>query len=59
MIYSEGTEIIYKDLCGIIDFVCESYVVLKMKSDQTRSPPRLLIYRECMKEIKILKESSK
>lgn len=56
MIVSEGTKVNFRNCLGIIDFVCDSYVVLQMKPKQNRSPPRLLIDRKFLNEIQILND---
>jgi hypothetical protein len=56
MTLSEGTKVSFRNLQGIIDFVCDSYIILQMKPKQNRSPPRLLIPKEFSKEIEILNE---
>lgn len=56
MTLSEGMKVIFKNQQGVIDFVCDSYIVLQIKSKQNRSPPRLLIPKEFSEEIEILNE---
>lgn len=56
MILSEGTEVIYKDNHGTIDFVCDSYVVLQIKSDEKINSPRSVIYKKFLDEIQILND---
>lgn len=59
MIFSEGTAVIYKEMYGVIDFVCDSYVVIQMQANPERNPARLLVFREYYKEITIQKASTK
>lgn len=59
MVFSLNTEIIYQEMYGLIDFVCDNYVVLKLISNSGRNPARLIVYRENYKNIKIVKESNK
>ena len=59
MIFSEKTEVLYHDMSGIIDFVCDRYVVLKLDSKPNCNSPRLIVYRENFKDIQILKASTK
>jgi hypothetical protein len=59
MIFSEKTEVIYREMSGVIDFVCDSYVVMQVNSVQSSTSARLLIYRENFKDIEIFKASSK
>jgi hypothetical protein len=58
--FVEKTEVIYKDMCGIVDFVCDKYLVLKFPpaSDKYNSA-RLLVYRENFNQVKCLKDSEK
>jgi hypothetical protein len=59
MIFSEKTEVTYRGMFGVIDFVCDSYVVVQIPSVKNRNPARLIVFREYYKEIEILKASSK
>lgn len=59
MIFSENTEVTYREMSGVIDFVCNSYVVLKLPSKPDRNPARLIVFRENYKDIQILKASNK
>lgn len=59
MIFSEGVEVKYKDMYGIIDFVCESYIVIEVSSPLSENPARLLIYKENYNQIDISKASNK
>jgi len=59
MIFSEGTSVIYKGMLGVIDFVCDSYVVMQVPAQPNRNSPRLLVFREYYKQITIEKESTK
>ena len=59
MIFSEGVEVKYKDMYGIIDFVCESYIVIEVSSPLSENPARLLIYEENYNQIDISKASNK
>ncbi len=59
MIFSEGVEITYKGMIGVIDFVCDTYVVLKVSSPLSVNPSRLLIYKENYNQIDISKASNK
>lgn len=54
MSFIEGTEVIYKDLSGTIDFVCPSYVVISIAS-KTATPARLLVYRKYYSDIHCMK----
>lgn len=59
MIFSEKTEVIYKGMYGMIDFVCDTYVVVQVQSKTDRNPARLLVFRENYKLIEIAKQSTK
>ena len=59
MIFSEGTAVIYKGMYGVIDFVCDHYVVIQLPAHPSRNSPRLLVFREYYKQIAIQKESTK
>lgn len=59
MIFSEQTEVTYNGMYGVIDFICDRYVVLQITSKTSTSPVRLIIYRENYKQIEILKASEK
>ncbi len=59
MIFAENTQVIYKGMCGVIDFVCDNYVVVKLPAAPDRNPPRVLVFRHYYKDIEILKASTK
>lgn len=59
MIFSEGTEVTYSEMFGVVDFICDRYVVLKLNSKVNINPARLIVYRENYKQIQILKASTK
>lgn len=59
MIFSEGVEIKYKGMYGVIDFVCDTYVVFQVGSPLTANPARLLIYKENYNQIDMSKASDK
>ena len=59
MIFAEGTAVIYKEMSGVIDFVCDRYVVIQLPAQVGRNSPRLLVFREYYKQISISKESTK
>ena len=53
-------EVKYRNMCGIIDFVCDWYIVLKLPpASKKHNSPKLLIYTEYQKEIVVLKDSEK
>lgn len=53
MIFAEDTQVIYEGKFGVIDFTCETYVVIKFLAAPERNPPRLLVYRQNYKNIEI------
>ncbi len=60
MIFVENTEVIYKGMYGVIDFVCDSYVVVQLpKADPKCNPARLLVYRDYYDQIELYKGSTK
>ena len=59
MIFAEGTAVIYKEMYGVIDFVCDQYVVIQLPAQVNRNSPRLLVFREHYKQISISKASTK
>jgi hypothetical protein len=59
MSFAEGTEVIYKGSYGVIDFVCESYVVVKFPPAPNRNPPRVLVFYYNYKKLEIAKASTK
>tara|TARA_R110000868_G_scaffold94906_1_gene261365 strand:- start:2976 stop:3155 length:180 start_codon:yes stop_codon:yes gene_type:complete len=59
MIFTEGTEVIYKDFQGIISFVCDTYVVVQITTKPGFNSPGLVVYREYYEKIKISKASEK
>lgn len=59
MIFSENTEVIYQGMYGVIDFVCDHYIVLKINPLPNKNPARLIVYRENYKQLEISKVSGK
>ena len=59
MIFAEKTPVIYKQMYGVIAFVCDQYVVIETNKQLERNPARLLVFRENYKSISIIKESTK
>lgn len=57
--FAENDHIKYRDLCGIVNFVCDQYIVMKVPSVKGLNPALLLIYRENYKNIISLKDSDK
>lgn len=46
MMFEEGARVSYLDMQGIVNFVCNNYLVISLDSAKTRSPARLLVYRK-------------
>lgn len=60
MRFFEGMEVCYQSKCGIIDFVSEYYVVLKLPAaNSSLNSARLLIFPEYYKKVEVLKDSGK
>jgi hypothetical protein len=59
MIFSEGTAVIYKEMYGVVDFVCDQYIVVQLPAQPNHNPARLLVFREQYKQITIQKASTK
>ena len=59
MSFAEGTEVIYKGSYGVIDFVCEIYVVVQFPPAPDRNPSRVLVFRDNYKQLEISKASTK
>jgi hypothetical protein len=53
MIFSQNTQVIYKEMQGVIDFVCDKYVVIVLHTEPQYNPPRLLVYRENFKQLEV------
>ena len=59
MIFSQNTQVIYKEMQGVIDFVCDKYVVIQLQTKPQYTAPRVLVYRENYKQVEILKASTR
>ena len=58
--FYEGLNVQYRNLYGMIDFICEDYIVMKVDvSLPGRFPPRLIIPPGRYDEIHIAKESTR
>ena len=57
--FSEKLQVRYKDMNGIIDFVCEKYVVIQVSFEGGASPARLLVFTENYDQIELIKSSTK
>ena len=60
MNFSEGLSVKYRDTYGVINFLSEKYLTLRIK-EGTRpvNDVNILIYKENWEEIKLIKESEK
>jgi hypothetical protein len=52
MNFVEGMEVVYMNMNGLIDFIGQSYVVVRISSPLC--PARLLVYRENYKDIEVI-----
>lgn len=58
--FIEKTEVLYQNKCGIIDFICEKYVVIKFPPASSKfNSPKILVFNEDFNKIKSLKDSEK
>ena len=58
--FAEKMEVSYKGMCGIIDFVCDTYVVVELPSKSSKlNGARLVVYRENYKKIEVIKDSGR
>lgn len=59
--FSEGLSVQYREMIGVIRFVCEKYLTLCIhtSSQEPSKDVCILIYRGDWNEIKLLKESDK
>lgn len=61
MSFAVGTEVIYLNQFGIIDFVDDSYIVIEVPNvkQAERASPRLVVHRCNYKNVTIAKSSTK
>jgi hypothetical protein len=57
--FVEKQHIQYRGMCGIVDFVCDQYLIMVLPAVEGRNSPRLLIYRSNYKEVISLKDSER
>jgi hypothetical protein len=57
--FSEGMQVTYKNMYGIVDFICEQYLTIKLQSANGRDPARLVIYPKDQKNVKSYKDSER
>jgi len=61
MSFAVGTEVIYRNQFGIVDFVDDSYIVIEVPNvnQPERASPRLVVHRCNYKNVTIAKSSTK
>jgi hypothetical protein len=57
--FSEGMEVKYKNLFGIIDFVDDEYLVIKLPAAPKRSSARIVVFNSMKNQIEVLKDSER
>ena len=58
--FYSGLDVKYKEQVGFIDFVCEKYITICIKTFEHRSRDVcLLVYPQQWKDVQLLKESEK
>jgi len=60
MIYTEGTQVYYKNFLGVVTFVSNKYIcVLVKKGDHKSHDVNVLVYRDQFDMLRLYKESDK
>jgi hypothetical protein len=60
MIYTEGTQVYYKNFLGVVSFVCDKYIcVLVKKGDHPSQDVKVIVYRDQFDMLRLYKESDK
>jgi len=59
MTFPQNTQVIYKEMQGVVVFVAEKYIVIELYTKPQFNPPRVLVYREDYNKIEILKASTR
>lgn len=59
MRFALNSEVSYKGLFGIVDFIDPEYVVIQLSAKPGRNPPRVVVYHSDFDKIKVLKDSDK
>lgn len=49
--FVEKEEVSYKEMDGIVDFICSSYIVIQLCPHSGLKPPRLLVFPENYKNV--------
>jgi len=57
--WCKNTKVTYEGINGVIDFVCDDYVVIELPAAEDRNSPRILVLRGNYKNIHIEKASTK
>ena len=58
--FYSGLDVKYKDHVGVVNFVCEKYITICIKTFEHKSRDVcLLVYPQQWKEVQLLKESEK
>lgn len=57
--FIEGSEVSYKGMCGVIKFVCSSYIVITLPAVPGRNPANLLVFPTYYDQVSIFKDSEK
>lgn len=58
--FVEKTEVFYNKMGGVIDFVCEYYIVIKVPpASKKHNSARLVVYPDCYDMVKVIKESDR
>jgi hypothetical protein len=60
MIYTEGTQVYYKNFLGIVSFVSDQYICVLVKKGSHKSHDvNVVVYRDQFNTLKLYKESDK
>lgn len=59
MRFALNTEVSYKDLCGVIDFIDPMCIVIQLPAKPGRNPARLVVYHDDFDKVIVLKDSDK
>lgn len=54
-----GDEVEYRDLCGVIAFICDDYSILKLPAVGENNSARLIIFKQYYSNVKVLKNSKR
>jgi hypothetical protein len=57
--FSEGMEVKYKNLFGVIDFIDDEYLVIRLPAAPKRSSARVVVFNSMKKHIEVLKDSER